>query len=100
MLYRPDLIGIEPFWNLVKRSYRARIRSLLAHGRDWDQNRLVFELMGAVREDSVKRCAIVGLQNMQNAQPVDPRKLQERYLEPPEAPFAKKALASIWGMPL
>ena len=34
--YRPDLMGIEDYWGLLKRQYRPKVRKNLVEGTHWN----------------------------------------------------------------
>ena len=39
--YRPDTMGIEDFWRILKHKYRPRVRQHFVKGETWDQERLI-----------------------------------------------------------
>ena len=95
--YRPDLMGIEVFWRLLKLKYRAWVTARLATGQFWDQQRLLTWFMHEIPDEAAKKCARDGIQNLMKAAPVDPNRVQMRYLSVEELPFSKGFKELVWG---
>ena len=57
MPYRPDLMGIESYWRLVKLEYRACVVGFLVAREDWNQSLLINQLLREVDPEKVKNCA-------------------------------------------
>ena len=55
--YRPDLNGIEFFWERLKFAYRKEVTRLRSQGLEWDQLELVKSIVQDVGFDVAKDCA-------------------------------------------
>ena len=65
--YRPDLNGIEFFWQRIKFAYRKEITRLRSHDLSWDQVELVKECVRSVGFECARDCAINGWSNLRKA---------------------------------
>ena len=65
--YRPDLNGIEFFWQRIKCAYRKEITRLRSHGLSWDQVELVKECVSTMGFECARDCAAHGWSNLRKA---------------------------------
>ena len=72
MPYRPEFMGIEGFWKLVKKDYRARVNTLLANGGKIDMHELIADSVASVAPALVKREAKKGNDCLLRGNVVDP----------------------------
>ena len=66
-------MGVESWWRQLKVPYRKEVTKLLSRGATWNQERLVRKLILETDDEAVKKMAMVGLDNITKAVPVDPR---------------------------
>ena len=72
MPYRPEFMGIEGFWKLVKKDYRARVNTLLSSGGKIDMQKLVADAVASVAPALVKRKAKKGNDCLLRGNIIDP----------------------------
>ena len=104
--YRPDLMGIEFFWREAKNRYRHELTEMYAGGRNFDNLRVVTDIVNSITQEKAKKWALVGWQHLYRASlvpdsphyQVDPYSLQQEYLEKREAGRVNPQDSHLFGL--
>ena len=70
MTYRPDLIGINQFWDAAKTKYKEQIGSLNSRGKEFENLEVVEQLLKSFGSSDVRDIAGQGWERLLAAKPV------------------------------